>query len=186
MDITVRSRKVKVPPELRSLAEEKLARVQRFTHDVQRIEVDFSEARNPRIGNKERCEVTVHLKRQVLKAHAAAPDMQTALDRTIEKLEHQAQKLKEKRVSLRRRHVHGLPPEPTAPDAAQLPEDELIAPAIAKTKRFQVKPMDVPEAALQMDLLGHDFYLFVNAENDRASVVYRRDDGTFGLIEASG
>ncbi len=187
MEILIRSKHVEVSPQLKQLTEEKLAKVQRLTHDATRIEVEFSEERNPRISENEKCEVTLHLKHQVLKAHAYAADQTAALDLTVDKLEHQAAKLKDKRVTRRRRQPHGLPADIMANGAASVEEEEDDSgPKIVRTKRFSVKPMDVEEAALQMELLSHDFYLFTNSQNNRASVIYRRHDGHLGIIEASG
>jgi putative sigma-54 modulation protein len=193
MDIVVRGRNLRVPPRLRVVAREKLAKIARFTHDAGRVEVDFSELRNPRVGDNQLCEVTVHLKRHFVKAHAAAREPEAALDLVVDKVEHQVARIKEKRVSRlhpRRRGLH--------PAGADLPEDEFPTlddeleqeedgeARIVKVKQFAMKPMGPEEAALQMDLLGHDFFLFTNAENGRAAVLYRRRDGHLGLIETTG
>jgi putative sigma-54 modulation protein len=196
MDIVVRGRNRRVPPRLQGIAREKLAKISRFTHDAGRIEVDFSELRNHRAGDNQLCEVTVHLKRHFVKAHAAAPEPEAALDLVIDKVEHQVSRIKDKRVA--RSHPRragtrrGRGPVPAAresePDPAFLPddEDEEDEPRIVKTKQFAIKPMAPEEAALQMDLLGHDFFLFTNAENGHAAVLYRRRDGDLGLIETAG
>ena len=190
MDIVVRGRNLRVPPRLRTLAREKLSKISRFTHDAGRVEVDFSELRNPRVGDNQLCEVTVHLKRHFVKAHAAAREPEAALDLVVDKVEHQVARIKEKRVSRlhpRRRGFH--------PAGADLPDDEFAMlgdeqdeddARIVKIKQLAVKPMDPEEAALQMDLLDHDFFLFTNAENGRAAVLYRRRDGHLGLIETTG
>lgn len=189
MDIVVRGRNLRVPPRLRTVAREKLSKISRFTHDAGRVEVDFSELRNPRVGDNQLCEVTVHLKRHFVKAHAAAREPEAALDLVVDKVEHQVARIKDKRVSRlhpRRRGLH--------PAGADLPDESLRVvddvddseARIVKTKQFAMKPMGPEEAALQMDLLGHDFFLFTNAENGRAAVLYRRRDGHLGLIETAG
>jgi putative sigma-54 modulation protein len=193
MDIVVRGRNLRVPPRLRVVAREKLAKIARFTHDAGRVEVDFSELRNPRVGDNQLCEVTVHLKRHFVKAHAAAREPEAALDLVVDKVEHQVARIKEKRVSRlhpRRRGLHpagaDLPDDefPTLDDELEQEEDGEAR--IVKVKQFAMKPMGPEEAALQMDLLGHDFFLFTNAENGRAAVLYRRRDGHLGLIETTG
>jgi len=191
MDIVVRGRNLRVPPRLRVVAREKLAKISRFTHDAGRVEVEFSELRNPRVGDNQLCEVTVHLKRHFVKAHAAAREPEAALDLVVDKVEHQVARIKEKRVSRlhpRRRGLHpagaDLPPDESTFDD-ELEPDEGEA-RIVKTKQFAIKPMRPEEAALQMDLLGHDFFLFTNAENGHAAVLYRRRDGHLGLIETTG
>jgi putative sigma-54 modulation protein len=192
MDIVVRGKNVDVSPRLRKLAREKLTKISRFTHDAGRVEVDFSELRNRRVAANQVCDVIVHLKRNFVKAHAAASEPAAALDLVIDKVEHQVSRIKEKRVTRShagRRHrgtsnaSAPLPPE-AAPDGEN--EDDRAADRIVKTKRFTMKPMAPEEAALQMELLGHDFFLFTNAENGHAAVIYRRRDGNLGLIETSG
>jgi putative sigma-54 modulation protein len=191
MDIVVRGKNVDVSPRLRKLAREKLTKISRFTHDAGRVEVDFSELRNPRIAANQVCDVIVHLKRNFVKAHAAASEPAAALDLVIDKVEHQVSRIKEKRVT--RSHAgrgHRRGPDATAPQAEIASDgedaDDRLADRIVKTKRFTMKPMGPEEAALQMELLGHDFFLFTNAENGHAAVIYRRRDGNLGLIETTG
>jgi putative sigma-54 modulation protein len=186
MEIVVRGKNVDVPSSLREITETKLAKLSRFAPDIGRVEVDFSEVRNAREPLNQLCEVTLHLKRHFVKAHAAATEQLDALDRTIDKLEHQVSRLKDKRISRshpRRRRLdqHHLPTIDDEPD-----DRDGDAALVVKTKRFETKPMRTDEAALQMDLLGHTFYLFTNAETGRAAVIYRRRDGHLGLIESTG
>ena len=143
---------------------------------ITRVEVDFSEIRNPRVHDNELCEVTVHLKGHFVKAHAASTDQVAALDLVIDKVEHQVTRLKESKVDRthqpRRRRLaaaaaaRGLgraPPARRRPGSGGNGDGHA---EIIRTKQFTAKPMTVEEAALQMDLLGHDFYLF-NERPDR-------------------
>jgi len=189
MEIVVRGKNCKVSARLKETALEKVGRIERFTHDATRVEVDFSELRNPRIADRQLCEVTVHLKRHFVKARAAAPEPEAALDLVVDKVEHQVARIKDKRVT--RQH----PRRRTAPNGNGVPAGELVfdddddtddEARIVKTKRFNAKPMDPEEAKLQMDLLGHDFFLFTNTETGHAALLYRRHDGHFGLIETTG
>ena len=195
MDIVVRGKNVDVPPRLRKLAREKVRKISRFTHDAGRVEVDFSELRNRRVSDNQVCDVIVHLKRNFVKAHAAASEPATALDLVLAKVEHQVARIKEKRVTRthaprRTRATSGDADVLSAPDGnIEVDDDEDdagIVSRIVKTKRLTMKPMGPEEAALQMDLLGHDFFLFTNAENGHAAVLYRRRDGNLGLIETTG
>jgi ribosome hibernation promoting factor len=193
MDIVVRGKNVDVPPRLRKLAREKVRKISRFTHDAGRIEVDFSELRNRRVADNQVCDVIVHLKRNFVKAHAAATEPAAALDLVLDKVEHQVARIKEKRVSRthaarRNRVAAGDADAASAPDGdSERDDDELgVLNRIVKTKRLAMKPMGPEEAALQMELLGHDFFLFTNAENGHAAVLYRRRDGNLGLIETTG
>ena len=186
MDIVVRGRNVRVQPRLKQAAREKLGKLSRLTHDRARVEVEFSEVRNPRVGDNQVCEVTVHLKGHFVKAHAAGREPEAALDMVVDKVGHQVARIKEKRVSRshpRRRPLHAE----AAPMFDEDLDDEDDGEArIVRTKEFAIKPMDPEEAALQMDLLGHDFFLFHNARNGHCAVVYRRRAGQLGLIETAG
>jgi len=189
MEIVVRGKNLEVTPQLREVTNEKLGRITRFVHDANRIDVEFTDVKNRKVADHFQCEVLVHVKHHLLKARAAAVDPQAALDLVVDKIEHQAQRLKSRRVQRSRprrsnRHpseAEFLEDDETL-DSSEAVEDALIV----KTKSFTIKPMDPTEAALHMDLLAHDFYFFINAESGRAAVVYRRRDGHLGLIEAAG
>ena len=194
MDIVVRGKNVEVSPRLRKLARAKIRKISRFTHDAGRVEVDFSELRNRRVSENQVCDVIVHLKRNFVKAHAAASEPAAALDLVLDKVEHQVSRIKEKRVT--RAHAGRRHQGAGNADAVGLDtpldgdgdgdDEDRLAGRIVKTKRFTMKPMGPEEAALQMELLGHDFFLFTNAENGHAAVIYRRRDGSLGLIETVG
>ncbi len=98
MEILVRGRNVELDPEVIAAGRRKLSRLERLAPDIRRIEVQFSEIKNPRVSDREQCEVIVHLKGTFVKAHATAPDLRTALDRAAEKTEHQVARLHEKRI----------------------------------------------------------------------------------------
>jgi putative sigma-54 modulation protein len=195
MDIEVRGKNRPVSQRLDAVAREKVSRIAKFTHDAGRVEVDFTEQQHQRLAESQRCEITVHLKRHFVKAHACASEPEAALDLAVDKIGHQVARIKDKRVSRshpRRRNgadngagngANGNGVEATGDLDA--PSDDADA-RIVKTKRFTAKPMDPEEAALQLELLGHDFYLFTNSETGRAAVLYRRHDGDLGLIETSG
>jgi putative sigma-54 modulation protein len=185
MDVTIQCRNAEVPRGVRAAAQEKITRVSRRLEGWDHAEIHFFEERNPRIADREVCEVTLRGHGHVVRAKAAAPDTLAAVDRVVEKLEHQVARLKTRlmRRSHPRRsavHVDGERPEPEVGDEA---EDG--GPRFVKTKHFSVKPMTPEEAALQMELLGHDFYFFTNADTGQATVVYKRNDGNLGLIDGA-
>jgi putative sigma-54 modulation protein len=190
VEITVSSRHTEVSELLRASTVDKIGRLGRFLEGMDRAEVHFSEHNHRRrMADKEVCEVTMVGHGHHVRCKVSAPDGFAAVDKAVEKLEHQLHKLKTK--LLRRSHQHarranGVTAEPA--DGTSGPEPDLEAedgaqPRIVKTKTFQAKPMTAREAALQMDLLGHDFFFFMSAETERATVVYRRDDGDIGLID---
>ena len=188
MDVTIQCRNAEVPEPLRTAAREKVIRVSRHLDGWEHAEIHFFEERNPRIADREVCEVTLRGHGHVLRAKAAAPDTLAAVDKVVEKLDHQVARLKTRLI--RRSHprrstvvVDGQGPDVI--DASDAEEDEDEGPRFVKAKHFSSKPMTPEEAALQMDLLGHDFYFFTNAETGLATVVYRRQDGDLGLIDGA-
>ena len=111
MEIVLRGRNVDVAPELDADCRRKLAKLAKLASDIRRIDVEFSEVRNPRVADDQQCEVTVHLTRNLVKAHAAAADARSALDRVVEKVGHQLERVHDKRVH-RTRPRHAASPEP--------------------------------------------------------------------------
>ncbi len=199
MEITVGGRKVEVSRSVREAVEEKVGRLGRFLDGMERADVVFTEERNPRISEKEVCEVTLYGHGHVVRARAAASETLAALDLVVGKLTHRLEKLKGKLVSRSHPRRHGWGDHLTAggtlldtddvgsahlesaEEGTEGPEEIRIV----RSKQFAIKPMTPEEAALQMELLGHDFFLFTNAETSGAAVVYRRNDGDVGLIEGS-
>jgi len=187
MDVVVRGRNTEVSDAVKAIAREKVAKLSRHLDGWEHAEIHFSEERNPRISDKEVCEVTLRGHGQVVRAKAASPDALAALDHVISKLEHQIAKLKTRmtnRTHARHGSVDSRPGRPEREDRDQDESDD--GPGtdrIVKVKRFEIKPMTPEEAALQLDMLGHNFYFFTNADSGTAAVVYRRNDGDVGLIE---
>jgi putative sigma-54 modulation protein len=174
-----------VPGELRQHVDDRLRHVTRHLDGMDRAEVRLTTERSPRITDNQVCEVTMHGHGHVLRARAAGPDVTTAVDRAAAKLEHSVDKLKGKLLGRSHpRRSRALDVHSGQPDEADETDDLDGQPRIVKTKRFEMKPMTPEEAAMQMDLVGHAFYLFTSAETGQAGVVYRRNDGQIGLIDA--
>lgn len=183
MDVSIRGRNVELTDALRAAAEEKVSRLSRFLDGMDHVDIQFYEERNPRIAQRDVCEVTFKAHGHLLRAKAAAADPFAAIDGVVDKLEHQIEKLKGKLIGRSHPRRHGSVNSVQQQDS----DEEEIEPGqvrIVKNKSFAIKPMTPEEAALQMDLLGHDFYFFTNAETEQAAVVYRRNDGDVGLIDA--
>jgi len=195
VEITVSSRHTEVSEALRASAVEKIDRLSRFVEGMDRAEIHFSQHRSSRNPDREVCEVTLHGHGHHVRCKVSAPDGFAAVDKAVEKLEHQLHKLKSKLV--RRTHSNGKRVAKAEGAVVALDDDlglddvdvDVAAGAdtdglrIVKTKSFAIKPMTPTEAVMQMDLLAHDFFLFTNAETDHAAVIYRRDDGDVGLID---
>ena len=103
MDIVVRGKNRPVSSRLDAVAREKVSRIAKFTHDAGRVEVDFAEQQHRRIAESQLCEITVHLKKHFVKAHACAPEPEAALDLAVDKIGHQVSRIKDKRVTRSRR-----------------------------------------------------------------------------------
>jgi putative sigma-54 modulation protein len=181
VDITVSSRHVEVSSSLREAAIDKIGRLDRYLDGMDRAEVHFSAEHNPRIEAREICEVTIRGPRHVVRAKVAAADQFAAIDAAVAKLEQQLHKLKTRLVGRHQGKLH-LPARPAAEMVGG--DGEIREPRLVKSKRFAVEPMNVEEAMLQMDLLGHSFFFFENADTGAAAVIYRRADGDIGMIEA--
>jgi putative sigma-54 modulation protein len=172
VQLRVKGRGVEVTDALRSYAEKRLGRLERQLPDPQ-IELQLSAENNPSIRDSHVAEATVRTKGPVLRARESSHDMRASIDQLVDKLERQVTRYREKRG--RRRRASRQAPEEGIP----MPEE----PQIVKTKQFAVKPMTAEEAVLQLELVGHDFFVFRNADSDEVNIVYRRREGGYGLIE---
>ena len=202
MDVSVSSRNIELTEALREVTTDKISLLGRFLDGMDRAEVHFFEERNPRIADKDVCEVTMDGHGHHVRAKVAAADPFAAVDAAVNKLEQQLHKLKTKLVG--RSHPRRGAPRGPEPALAGLPIAQLDGASaerftlpspdddggedvrIVKSKRFTMKPMTPEEAVLQMDLLGHSFYFFSNAETGRCAVVYHRSAGDVGLIDEAG
>jgi putative sigma-54 modulation protein len=176
MRLQVKGRNLEVSEQMRRYAEDKLGKLDRLVNDPTRVELELLVEKNPSISDNHVAEATVWTKGPVLRAREASGDMKASIDQLVDKLERQVKRYREKRRVAPRRH---------APPPAEMPSVEIdeTAVAITKTKQFTVNPMTPDEAVLQLELVGHDFFVFRNAESNGINVVYRRRDGHYGLIE---
>jgi len=206
VDILVRGRNVEVPDHFRQHVADKLHRIERYNHKIIRLDVELHHERNPRqSGSCQRVEITCKSRGPVVRAEAAAADFYSALDACVGKLDGRL------RRSADRRRVHRGVRTPTSvaaatgatvavePGAARL---ESVAPAdvatavlpspgpdfeagpgrIVRQKEHPAKPMTIDQALFEMELVGHDFFLFSDADSGQPSVVYRRIGYDYGVI----
>ena len=205
MDIVVKGRHTEVPERFRRHVSEKLAKVEKLDHRVIRIDVEVSKERNRRQAEiSERVELTVLSKGPVVRAEASADDPYAALDLAFAKLENRLRRAADRRHS---RHAHKggarglatLPAAGSAADATALgttgldsgdvdgsaaEQDEAPehGPMLIREKEHAAEPMTLDQALYEMELVGHDFYLFVDKDAGRPSVVYRRRGYDYGVI----
>ncbi|MGI8909427.1 MAG: ribosome hibernation-promoting factor, HPF/YfiA family [Rubrobacteraceae bacterium] len=184
MDILVKGRNISVTEALERYALEKVEKVRRFFDDeksVARAEVELTHERNPSISEPDVAETTLFINGTVLKAREASPDMYASIDRMSDKLERQVRRYRGRQIDRWQGQLKNSAPETPKPFVVE--EEEEVEDRIVRTKQFQMKPMSAGEAALQMELLDHDFYVFTSADTGDINVVYRRRDGNYGLIE---
>jgi putative sigma-54 modulation protein len=175
MKLDIRGRNIEVTDALRDYVDKRLSKLERYIEEMKVAQVALSVE-----GDLHKVEVTIPLNGIILRGEEATEDMYSAIDLVEEKLEKQIAKyrtriMKKYRSSGLKKMVNGTAEEPEAVEAH--------SGQVVKTKRFAVKPMDVEEAVMQMNLLGHSFFVFRNSDNDEVNVVYRRNDGNYGLIE---
>ena len=185
MDVAVKGRNISVTEALEQYALEKVERVQKYFDDdksASRAEVELTHERNPSNPDAEVAEATMFINGTVLKAREASPDMYASIDKMCDKLERQVKRYRNRQVarwhSQKKNDQDSPEPQPFVVE-----DEEDIDVRIVRTKQFQMKPMEAEEAALQMELLDHDFYVFTSADSSEINVIYRRRDGNYGLIE---
>ena len=185
MQITVAGRHMAVTDPVREYAVEKIGKIAKIhDRDDMQIEVVLHVEKNPANKNRDVAEVTARMKGTVVRAEEAAPDMYAAIDLVSEKLERQMRKYKAKLIDRR----NGKTAVKTAPGDAEiaplLESEEPEEGRVVRTKTVDSKPMTEDEAIMQMELLGHDFFVFTHAETSAVNVLYRRHDGNYGIIRS--
>ena len=179
MRTIVRGKNLEVPDRVRQYAERKFARLERLLDDRSDAIVELSNEAHRSASDAHIADVSLVIDGRTLRSRATGASYQAALDVVVDKVERQAIDCKEKP------RVRARPEEEKAilrriADGTAEPGRER---RVVKTKRFAIEPMFEEDAVTAMEELGHDFYVFVNAENERVSVLYRRKDGHYGLIE---
>ena len=178
MQFQVKGRNLEVSDTIRSYAEQKLAKLERQLNDP-RVELELAVERNPSIAANHVAEATIWTNGPVLRARESSSDMRASIDQLVEKLERQVKRYRSQGRARRRKAARGNGPTeetiPVVPDEAE--------PMIVKTKQFAMNPMTPEDAVLQLELIGHDFFVFRSADTGEVNVLYRRRDGNYGLIE---
>jgi len=176
MKVSVSGKNIEVTPALREYAEKKIGKLSKhfnyLNSDNLEAQVTFNVEKGRHI-----VEVTIPVNDIILRGEEETQDMYSSIDLVAEKLEKQIAKFKTRLTKALRREAQRA--NSLALEEPTEEEEEL---KVVKVKRFAVKPMHVDEAMLQMNLLGHNFFVFINAETDEINVVYKRKDGNYGLI----
>ena len=197
MDIVVVGRHAELPEKFRRHVDEKLAKVEQLAPRAQRIDVEVTHENNPRLaGIRERVELTVVDSGPVVRAEATADDRYAALDlatgRLLERLRRNRDRRKDHRNHTPLTPVDVRPPQPVddaeTPAPAPAPGEAVEhvlgdSPVVIREKTHQAHPMTVDDALYEMEMVGHDFYLFIDAETAQPSVAYRRHGWSYGVIK---
>jgi len=178
--LQVKGRNLEVSDSIRSYAEQKLAKLDRQLADGAQVELELKVETNPSIAANQVAEATVWTKGPTLRAREATKDMRASIDQLAEKLHRQVKQYRDKRSGHNRR-TNGS--RATTSTAEGVPVSDELDEQIVKTKQFPLKPMTAEEAVLQLELIGHDFFVFQNGDTGGVNVLYRRKDGGYGLIE---
>jgi putative sigma-54 modulation protein len=178
MDYILKSRNVELNDEIKDYVQKKIkTKLEKFDDKIIKIEIEFSLEKNPSINLNNKIVVTIFTPRAVIRASEYGVDFFEAIDKVNYKIERQVKKYKDKMVQKVRKVTES---KVAAEDLQESLEDLR---KIVKTKKFEIKPMTPEDASLQMELIGHDFYIFVNAQTGKTAVLYKRKDENYGMIE---
>ncbi|MCI5871469.1 MULTISPECIES: ribosome hibernation-promoting factor, HPF/YfiA family [Streptococcus] len=177
---SIRGENIEVTDAIRSYVESKLSKVEKYFHADQELDARV----NLKVYREKtaKVEVTILLDSLTLRAEDVSQDMYGSVDLVVDKIERQIRKNKTKIAKKHREKVSAGQVFTTEFEAEVVEEETGLQ--VVRTKHVNLKPMDVEEALLQMDLLGHDFFIYTDAEDNATKVLYRREDGELGLIEA--
>ncbi len=178
MRLEVKGRNVEVNDSIRRYAEEKLDRIEKQLPETTQIEVELTLETNPSIAEDHIAEATVWTKGSTLRVRESSSAFETSIDLLSDKLERQVKRYREKRSRRETgRRANGHPSDEPSFTGEQLNR------MIVKSKQFELQPLTPDEAAVELELIGHDFFVFTNTETGKTNVVYRRRAGAYGLIE---
>ncbi len=174
MRITITGRNIELTDGLKNAVEEKLSKLEKYFNDDQIANVTLSVEKE-----RQKIEVTIPVKGSIIRSEQVSNDMYVSIDLVEEVIERQLKKYRHKLIA-RHQESGGIFRDDFVDSSADEDEDEI---RIIRSKRFGIKPMYPEDACVQMELLGHDFFVFRNAQTDEVNVVYKRRGNTFGLIE---
>lgn len=171
MKFIIAGKGTQVTDALRNAVEEKLGKLKHYFTDDTEIHVTLKVEKD-----RQKIEVTVPVKGHIIRAEQVSDDMYVSIDLVEDIIERQLRRYKKKIIDSKQSAAHF-----TSEFMSEDNDDEEVK--ITRTKKFAVKPMDAEEACVQMELLNHSFYVFRNSETDEVNVVYKKKDGSYGLIE---
>jgi putative sigma-54 modulation protein len=176
VELIITGKNMEISDGIRDYVERRAGKLDRYLRNMDEAHLELTRSSAKSAGDRYIAQLTVRVKGTILRAEENAGDVFSAFDAVLDKMYRQIVRYK-----TRRRDRNRPPEEESMPPIKELEEE---APReIVRTKRFVVLPMDEGEAAEQMELLGHDFFLFLNTSSGELNIIYRRRDGNYGLIE---
>ena len=179
MELTIKGKNLDVTDRLRDYVNKKMGKLDRYLPTINEVRVELSVEGTKAAEDRQVCQVTVRANGTILRAEERSVDMFTSIDTVLDKIYRQIARYKGKREN--RWRGAGMLAEPLPSEYEEEFEEESTS--IVRFKRFQMVPMSPEEAIEQMGLLGHDFFVFFNAEEGQINVLYRRKDGNYGVIQ---
>ncbi|MCR5773385.1 MAG: ribosome-associated translation inhibitor RaiA [Butyrivibrio sp.] len=173
MKFTIIGKNIDVTPGLKSAVEEKLGKLEKYFNPDTNVNVTLHVEKD-----RHKIEVTIPVKGKIIRSEQVSSDMYASIDLVEEVIERQLKKYKNKIIDKHQAEKSSFKMEFIEQD--YMDEDEI---RIERVKKFDLKPMYPEDACVQMELLGHNFYVFINAETDQTNVVYKRKGNTYGIIE---
>jgi putative sigma-54 modulation protein len=173
MKFIISGKNIDVTPGLRSAVEEKIGKLERYFKPDTEVYVTLSVEKE-----RQKIEVTIPVKGSIIRSEQVSSDMYVSIDLVEEIIERQLKKYKRKLIDQKQQAASAFKQDFIEKDYMEEEEIQII-----RAKKFDIKPLYPEDACIQMELLGHNFYIFVNAETDQVNVVYKRKGGTYGLIE---
>ena len=181
MQLAIAGKNLEITDSLRKYVEKKIGRLDRYLPNIIDARVELGVENTRAAKDSQIAQVTLRTKHAILRAEEASSDMFASIDAVFDKMQRQADRYKGKRWS--KRGVEGEVPVESVAEERRAPRPTNSRPASRGVKRFSMAPMDEEEAVDQMELLGHDFFVFFNLNANQINVVYRRSDGDYGLIQ---
>jgi putative sigma-54 modulation protein len=175
MQLVIKGKNLEVTDWLRNYVEKKMGKLDRYLPTIDEVRIELSVQKTKSAKDRQVAQVTVRSNGAILRAEERTDDMFASIDAVLDKIYRQIARFKGKRIDRYRGQAEPLPEE-----EEMLPEAEERS--IVRTKNFRISPMDEEEAIEQMELLGHDFFVFYNVANQNINVLYRRKDGNYGLL----
>jgi putative sigma-54 modulation protein len=174
MQLIIKGKNMEVTEWLRKYVEKKMGKLDRFLPSIDEVRVELAVQRTKSAKDRQVAQVTVRSNGTILRAEERTDDIFASVDAVLDKMYRQIARFKGKRVDRYRGQVEAVPLKEMVEESPR---------NIVRIKRFRISPMDEEEAVEQMELLGHDFFVFYNPKNENINILYRRDDGDYGLID---